>query len=213
MCYRTDCLRITIMESDFYYTIETAGVAETKERGSKFIAYACPIKGKDEFKKCLNQSKSEHPKATHHCFAYRLGFDGNNFRVSDDGEPSGTAGRPILGQIDTRELVNVAVIVVRYFGGTLLGVPGLIGAYKSAAALVLQTVPLIQKNREEEFRVEFDYTMMNEIMGVIKQNQCRITAQELQLFCKINIAIPRNRLQQILDKFNNLKNVEVIKNG
>jgi uncharacterized YigZ family protein len=198
-------------EDDFYYTIETSGVAETKERGSRFIAYSYPIKDKDEFKKCLNELRSEHPKATHHCFAYRIGFDGNNFRVSDDGEPSGTAGRPILGQIDSKGLVNVAVIVVRYFGGTLLGVPGLISAYKSAAALVLQTVPFIQKNIEEEFCVEFDYTMMNEIMGIIKQNQCRITAQQLQLFCKINIAIPRNRLQQVLDKLSNLKNVDVIK--
>ena len=202
-----------MMEYDFYYTIETSGVAETTERGSKFIAYAYPIKDKDEFKKCLNELKSEHPKATHHCFAYRIGFDGNNFRASDDGEPSGTAGRPILGQIDSKGLVNIAVIVVRYFGGTLLGVPGLISAYKSAAALVLQTVPFVQKNIEELYRVEFDYTMMNEIMGIIKQNQCRITAQELQLFCKINIAIPRNRLQQILGKLNNLKNVDVIKAG
>ncbi len=201
-----------IMEpNDFYYTIETSGSAETKERGSRFIAYAFPIKNVDEFKKFLNEIKSEHPKATHHCFAYRVGFDGNIFRVSDDGEPSWTAGRPILGQIDSKELVNVSVIVVRYFGGTLLGVPGLINAYKSATALVLQTVPFVQKNVEVPFRVEFDYTMMNDIMAIIKQNNCRITEQDLQLFCKINITIPRARLQQITDKFNNLRNVELIK--
>lgn len=200
-------------ENDFYYTIEFPGSAEIKERGSRFIAYAYPIKGADDFKAWLNEIKKEHPKATHHCFAYRIGFDGNHFRVNDDREPSGTAGRPILGQIDSRKLVNIAVIVVRYFGGTLLGVPGLISAYKSAAALVLQTVPPVQKNREEGFRVEFDYTMMNEIMGIVKQNNCRITKQELQLFCKIDIAIPRNRLQQITDKFNSLKNVHVIKTG
>jgi uncharacterized YigZ family protein len=200
-------------ELDFYYTIETSGFAETKEQGSKFIAYSCPLKSSDEFKVRLNEIKKEHAKATHHCFAYRIGIDGNNFRMNDDGEPSGTAGRPILGQIDSRCLVNTAVIVVRYFGGTLLGVPGLIHAYKSAAALVLQTVPVIQKSIEEEFRIEFDYTMMNEIMAIIKQNHCRITAQELQLFSKINIAIPRNTVHQILHKFNNLKNVEVTKTG
>jgi len=200
-------------QSDFYNTIEASGSAETRERGSRFIAYAYPIKNADEFRKLLNEIKSEHPKATHHCFAYRIGFDGNNFRVGDDGEPSGTAGRPILGQIDSNGLVNVTVIVVRYFGGTLLGVPGLISAYKSATALVLQTVPFVQKSIEEEFSVSFDYTMINEIMVIIKQNQCRITDQELQLFCKINIAIPRNRLQQVLDKFNSLKNVDVIKAG
>jgi len=200
-------------QSDFYNTIEASGSAETRERGSRFIAYAYPIKNADEFRKLLNEIKSEHPKATHHCFAYRIGFDGNNFRVGDDGEPSGTAGRPILGQIDSNGLVNVTVIVVRYFGGTLLGVPGLISAYKSATALVLQTVPFVQKSIEEEFSVSFDYTMINEIMVIIKQNQCRITDQELQLFCKINIAIPRNRLRQVLDKFNSLKNVDVIKAG
>jgi uncharacterized YigZ family protein len=198
-------------ENDFYYTIGTPGSAETKERGSKFIAYAYPIKKADDFRKCLNEIKNEHPKATHHCFAYRIGFDGNIFRVNDDGEPSGTAGRPILGQIDSKKLVNIAVIVVRYFGGTLLGVPGLISAYKSAAALVLQTVPFVQKNIEEEFRVEFDYTLMNEVMAIIKQNNCRITGQELQLFCKVDISIPKNKLQQIKDKCNSLKNVELIK--
>lgn len=200
-------------ENDFYYTIEAHGLAETRERGSKFIAFACPVKSSDDFKERLNEIKKEHPKATHLCFAYRIGIDGNNFRVNDDREPPGTAGRPILGQIDSRNLVNIAVIVVRHFGGTLLGVPGLIHAYKSAAALVLQTVPAIQKSIEEEFCIQFDYTRMNEIMAIIKQNNCRITAQELQLFCKINIAIPRNRLRQILDKFNGLKNVAVIKTG
>jgi putative IMPACT (imprinted ancient) family translation regulator len=133
--------------------------------------------------------------------------------VNDDGEPSGTAGRPILGQIDSKKLVDVAVIVVRYFGGTLLGVPGLISAYKSAAALVLQTVPSIQKNIEEEFRIQFDYTMMNEIMAIIRQNNCRIINQELQLFCNIKLAIPKNRLQQVVEKFNHLRNVEAIKIG
>ncbi|HEY8971071.1 MAG TPA: YigZ family protein, partial [Puia sp.] len=117
-------------EQDFYYTIEKEATAEFKDRGSKFIGYAIPVSSVDEFKEKLNEVKKLHPKATHHCFAYRLGLDGNVFRVSDDGEPSGSAGRPILGQIDSKELVNVLVVVVRYFGGTLLGVPGLINAYK-----------------------------------------------------------------------------------
>lgn len=125
-------------EQEFYYTIEKQGSAEFKDRGSRFIAIATPIATVEDFKQVLNDIKKEHPKATHHCFAYRLGLDGNIFRVSDDGEPSGTAGRPILGQIDSKGLVNVLVVVVRYFGGTLLGVPGLINAYKSASALALQ---------------------------------------------------------------------------
>src|SRR4051812_33732861 len=108
---------------EFYYTIERPATTELKERGSKFIAYAYPINSVDDFKNRLNELKKLHPKATHHCFAYRIGTDGNNFRVSDAGEPSGTAGKPILGQIDSRQLTNILVAVVRYFGGTLLGVP------------------------------------------------------------------------------------------
>ncbi len=122
---------------DHYFTIETQAVAEFKDRGSKFLAYSFPLKSTEEFKKHLHVLKKEHPKAVHHCFAYRVGFDGNNFRVSDDGEPSGTAGKQIIGQIDSKNLTNTLVIVVRYFGGTLLGVPGLIVAYKTAASYVL----------------------------------------------------------------------------
>ena len=111
-----------------YHTIEKPSVAEFKDRGSKFIAYAYPIADANDFKEKLTAIKKEHPKATHHCFAYRLGLDGTIFRVSDDGEPSGTAGRPILGQIDSKQLTDSLIIVVRYFGGELLGVPGLINA-------------------------------------------------------------------------------------
>ena len=199
-----------MIENDTYFTIETTGSTEVKERGSKFIAYAYPVKSVEEFKECLNAIKKEHPKATHHCFAYRIGLDGNNFRVSDAGVPSGTAGRPILGQIDSKKLVNVAVIVVRYFGGTLLGVPGLINAYRSAASLVLQTVPNVQKNVEKEFIVQFDYTQINDIMNIIKQYQCRVIQQELQLFCKMNIAVPVNIVEAVIGKLTDLMNVEVV---
>jgi uncharacterized YigZ family protein len=197
-------------DPDFYYAIDKPGSAEYKDRGSKFLAYASPIKNTNDFKDRLNEIKKEHPKATHHCFAYRLGTDGNNFRASDDGEPSGTAGRPILGQIDSRGLTNTLVIVARYFGGTLLGVPGLINAYKSAAALALQMTPAVQKIKEEEYYLQFDYTQMNEIMTIVKQHNCRVTEQELQLFCKIKIAVPKNRLQEVRYKLDELRNVELI---
>src|ERR1051325_3090270 len=134
-----------LMSNDSYYTIEKAAFAEYKDRGSRFIAYALPIQTIQEFKEKLATAKKENTKASHHCFAWRLGIDGNNFRVNDDGEPSATAGKPILGQIDSKQLTNVLVIVVRYFGGTLLGKPGLINAYKTAAALALQITPVIQK--------------------------------------------------------------------
>lgn len=199
------------MEQEFYNTIVKSATAEFKDRGSRFIAHAFPLKNTDEFKERLNELKKEHPKATHHCFAYRIGLDGNTFRVSDAGEPSGTAGRPILGQIDSKELTNVLVVVVRYFGGTLLGVPGLINAYKTATALVLQVIPVVQQVVEEEFYLQFDYTQMNEIMTIVKQCNCRITEQELQLFCKMGIAIPKNRLQEVKYKLNDIRNVELVR--
>jgi putative IMPACT (imprinted ancient) family translation regulator len=112
------------MNTDFYNTIEQTSTAEFKDRGSRFIAYAFPLAAKEMFKEKLSEVKKEHPKASHHCFAYRIGTDGNNFRSGDDGEPSGSAGKPILGQIDSMELTNLLIVVVRYFGGTMLGVPG-----------------------------------------------------------------------------------------
>ena len=196
-------------EQEFYYTIEKTGSAEFKDRGSKFIAIAVPILTVEDFKQALNDIKKEHPKATHHCFAYRLGLDGNTFRVSDDGEPSGTAGRPILGQIDSKGLVNVLVVVVRYFGGTLLGVPGLINAYKSASALALQITPLVQKQVEAEFVVQFDYTRIGEIMAVAKQYNCRVVKQEMQLFCNMTLAVPKNRVTEVSYKLQELRNVEL----
>jgi uncharacterized YigZ family protein len=196
-------------EQDFYYTIEKEATAEFKDRGSKFIGYALPVNSVESFKEKLNEVKKLHPKATHHCFAYRLGLDGNTYRVSDDGEPSGSAGRPILGQIDSKELVNVLVVVVRYFGGTLLGVPGLINAYKSAAALALQTTPLVQRQVEQELMVQFDYTQLNEIMRVVKQYNGRVISQEMQLFCSMKLAVPRNRCTEINYILKELRNVEV----
>lgn len=196
-------------EQEFYYTIEKRGSAEFKDRGSRFIAIAMPIVTIEDFKQALNEIKKEHPKATHHCFAYRLGLDGNTFRVSDDGEPSGTAGRPILGQIDSKGLVNVLVVVVRYFGGTLLGVPGLINAYKSASALALQITPLVQKQVEKEFVVQFDYTRIGDIMAVAKQYNCRIVKQEMQLFCNMTLAVPKNRVAEVSYKLQELRNVEL----
>src|SRR6185312_14997213 len=202
-------MSITMINQEFYYTIEKAGSAEFKDRGSKFIAIAQPIASVEAFKEALNAIKKLHPKATHHCFAYRLGLDGNNFRVNDDGEPSGTAGRPILGQIDSKGLTGVLVVVVRYFGGTLLGVPGLINAYRSAAALALQITPLVQKQVEKEFEVQFDYTMIGEIMALAKQYNCRVVRQEMQLFCNMTLAIPKNRVTEVSYKLQELKNVEL----
>lgn len=197
-------------EPDYYLTIEKTAMAEYKDRGSKFLAFAYPVQTVEDCKLNLQQLKKEHPKAVHHCFAYRLGWEGNQFRVSDDGEPSGTAGRPILGQIDSKQLSNTQVVVVRYFGGTLLGVPGLIQAYKSATAMALQLVPIVQKPIEVMYELHFDYTLMNDVMMVIKQTSCSIASQETQLFCLLRIGIPKARLEEVLYKLNDIRGVELI---
>jgi uncharacterized YigZ family protein len=206
-------LERVLTEKLFFNTIESPSVAEYKDRGSKFIAYAFPIASPEAFKERLNAIKKEHPKATHHCFAYRLGLDMNTFRVSDDGEPSGSAGKPILGQIDSRELTNIAVFVVRYFGGTLLGVPGLINAYKSAAALALQLTPVAMKSITDRYTLQFDYTQMNEVMNVVRSCQCTIVENESQLFCKMVLDVPLSRLQEFLFKIENLYKVELSKDA
>jgi uncharacterized YigZ family protein len=200
-------------EPDFFTTIEKPSAAEFKDRGSKFLAFAFPIATTDDFKMQLQLLKKEHPKAVHHCFAYRIGTDGNNFRSSDDGEPSGTAGKPILGQIDSKGLTNVAVIVVRYWGGTMLGVPGLINAYKTAATLALQITPVVEKQIEVNYSIEFDYTRMNEVMIILKQFNCTVIANEIQLFCNIKAGIPKNRLDEVLYRLKDLQHVTVKKTG
>ena len=195
----------------FYNTIDQEGYAEFKDRGSKFLAYAFPFGDIVLLKPIIQKLKKEHPKAVHHCFAYRIGTDGNVFRVSDDGEPSGSAGRPMLGQIDSKQITNVAVIVVRYFGGTLLGVPGLINAYKTAAALALQVVPVVQKQITVNYKIQFDYTQVNEVLQLLKQQGCVIISQDLQLFCLITVAIPKNKIDEVMYRLKDMGNLEISK--
>jgi uncharacterized YigZ family protein len=178
------------MSEHFYNTIEQAGVAEFKDRGSRFIGYVFPVNTPEDCKEKLKQLKEEHSKANHHCFAYRLGNEGTQFRANDDGEPSGSAGRPILGQIDSQKLTNVLVVVVRYFGGTLLGVPGLINAYKTTASLALQVVPFVRKEVMVPYRLQFDYTRMNDVMRMVRQVRAQVTKNESGLFSTFEIAVP-----------------------
>jgi uncharacterized YigZ family protein len=195
------------MDPFYYNTIEQPAMAEFKDRGSKFIAYSFPVNTIDQAKKQVAALKKEHPKAVHHCLAYRMGVDGSTYRVSDDGEPSGSAGRPILGQIDSKQLTNILVVVVRYFGGTLLGVPGLINAYKTATSLALQLSPIIQKPIELAYTLHFDYQQMNEVMMVIKQYNCSVVEQTAQLFVELKVGIPKNRLEEVIAKMDDLHGV------
>ena len=198
-----------MQNADHYFTIEKPSMAEFKDRGSKFLGYAFPIASPEHFKQHLQDLKKEHAKAVHHCFAYRLGLTNNIFRVSDDGEPAGTAGRPILGQIDSSGVTNTAIIVVRYFGGTLLGVPGLINAYKSAASMALQLTPFVQKTIECYYELSFDYTQMGDVMNIVKQYGCSVADQTMQLFCNLRIGVPKARLEEVLYKFKDLHTVGI----
>ncbi len=193
----------------FYNTIDKEGMAEFKDRGSRFLAYSYPFADKAFLKDRIQRLKKEHPKAGHFCFAYRTGTDGNNFRSSDDGEPAGTAGKPILGQIDSKAITDVLVVVVRYFGGTLLGVPGLINAYKSAATMSLQVIPVIQKPILNYLNLQFDYTQQNDVLSLLKKYGCVIISQENQLFTLIKVGVPTERAEEVIFKLKDLRNVEI----
>ena len=192
-----------------YNTIEQEGQASFKDRGSTFIGYSFPLDKVEDFKPIIQKLKKEHPKAAHFCFAYKIGIDGNKFRSSDDGEPSGSAGKPILGQIESKGLTDVVVVVVRYFGGSLLGVPGLIHAYKSTAAMALQVIPTIRKPLLFNIKLQFDYTNMNEISTIIKQYNCQIIHQENLMFSTYTIGVPVEIKEEVLFKFKQLRNVEI----
>lgn len=196
-------------DKDYYFTIEKEAVAEFKDRGSRFIAFAFPVSSADDFKKRLRELKEEHPKAVHHCFAWRIGTDGNSYRSSDDGEPSGSAGHPILGQLDSKGITNTAIVVVRYFGGTLLGVPGLINAYKTSAALALQLTPVIKKPVMMNYKLQFDYTIMNDVMRILKKHDCVVHRQDMQLFCVLEASVPRSVQELCLLQLKNLKGLEL----
>lgn len=190
-----------------YATIEREAVAEYKDRGSKFLAYAFPVTTVEEFKKRLKALKEEHPKAAHHCSAYRIGLDGTSYRASDDGEPAGSAGKPILGQLDSKGITNAGIVVVRYFGGTLLGVPGLINAYKMVSSLALQLTPVVQKPVLVDYELQFDYTLMNEVMMIVKRLNCEVLKNETQLFCIVRIGVPKESEPVFEDLLKDLQNV------
>lgn len=173
-----------------YKTLSAPIQAEFKDKGSRFIAYAYPVLTADDVKKHIDDLRQEHHKARHWCYAYRLGTDGNQFRANDDGEPSGSAGRPILGQIDSFELTDVLVVVVRYFGGTLLGVSGLIHAYKMATQMAFQAAAIVEKNIEKMLYLRCDYPHLNDALRIVKNHHANIIAQDLQLDCRLTVRVP-----------------------
>lgn len=189
------------MDTDSYITIEKLSMAEFTDKGSKFICYTKPIINSEEFKVFLLETKKMHPKAVHHCFAYRLGMDKNNFRANDDGEPSGSAGKPILGQIDSMGLTNVAAIVVRYFGGTLLGVPGLINAYKTSTKLALENAIKLKKLVEYNYLIKSSYEEVNAVMQIAKRHSLNIISKKFDINCEVVVSIPNQALDSVLNEF------------
>ena len=183
---------------DSYKTIKSESRGEFKDRGSKFIAYAYPVYTAEDWQARLEEIRKTHPKARHHCYAYRLGLDNNNFRANDDGEPSGTAGRPILGQIDHFQLTNIIVIVVRYFGGTLLGTSGLINAYKNSSAAALRQAQTVNKTVEDIFKLRFDYALMSDIMNAVKKLGLEIVSKDFDNSAQLEIAVRKSKVTQTL---------------
>ncbi len=186
------------MEQDVYQTIAVPSQGGLRELGSRFLGFAHPVSSEEEVRFLLDDLRRQYHDATHVCYAWRLGVgDGERTRSNDDGEPSGTAGRPILGQILSRDLTDVAVFVVRWFGGTKLGVPGLIAAYKGAAAEVLDAAEKVEKMVEEGFEIEFPYIAMNDVMRVVKEFLPRVVEQTFDNECSIRLSIRRSAAENM----------------
>ena len=194
---------------DSYKTIEDTAEGIFRDKGSKFLAYAYPIRSEDEVKSIILKLKAEHGKANHFCYAYRLTPDRSVFRVNDDGEPSGTAGRPILNCLLSEDLINILVVVVRYFGGTLLGVPGLISAYKNASLEAIKESKIITKTVNDVYEVYFDYLQMNDIMKLVKDENLQVLAQQFDTHCNLKFEVRKSHLNQVLGRFDKIEHVKL----
>lgn len=195
---------------DTYKTI-TKPSEETlfKEKGSKFFGYAFPVKNEEDVNICLETVKEKHKSARHFCYAYQLGTDPVYFRANDDGEPSNSAGMPIYGQIQSFDITDVLVVVVRYFGGTKLGVGGLISAYKTSTKMTLEVSEIVEKTIDIKFEIVFDYKNMNKVMRVIKEKNLNILNQKLELDCKIYISVRKSLATEIEGIFDSIYEVSV----
>lgn len=181
-----------------------------KEKNSKFYAYAFPIQQEDEVKEILDHIKKEHYNARHWCYAFQLGAEQIYYRANDDGEPSNTAGAPIYGQIQSFEVTDILIVVVRYFGGIKLGVGGLITAYRAAAQMAMEEADIIEKTIDKKFKVRFEYKDMNNVMRVIKEKNLNILNQKMEMSCEIELSIRKSEYQQALDAFIPFYEVKVI---
>jgi uncharacterized YigZ family protein len=193
---------------DTYRTIAQPAEGIFKDRGSKFLGYAFPVKTENESKDLIANLRVEHTKARHFCWALRLSPDRSVFRLNDDGEPSGTAGRPILNSLLSADLTNILIVVVRYFGGTLLGVPGLINAYKSAAQDAIQSAEIIEKTINDVYNLRFQYLSMNEVMKIVKDENLEISKQHFDNDCSMEVSVRKSQLNQVLSKLEKIEGLK-----
>ncbi|MBO0949915.1 IMPACT family protein [Fibrella forsythiae] len=195
---------------DTFRTLVSPTMGEFRDRGSKFLAFAYPINTEADSRTYLDMLRTQHPKAVHHCYAYRLGTDRNNYRANDDGEPSGSAGRPILNVLYSRDLTNVLVVVVRYFGGTLLGVPGLINAYKTATIAALDAAKATEKTVNELYQVRYPFEQMNHVMRLVKEQQLPVLKQGYDTACILEIEVRKSLVNTVLERLGKMEGVEVL---
>lgn len=199
-------------QKDTYKTItKPSSEVLFKDRGSKFFGYAFPVTSEEESKKHLEQLRKHHHSARHWCYAWQLGKQYENYRANDDGEPSNSAGMPIFGQLQSFDVTDILVVVVRYFGGTKLGVGGLIQAYKTAAQLALEASVIVEKTIDEEFLLKFDYAEMNTVMRIIKDENLTVIRQKKELDCEITISIRKKDSERIFRLFENTYKVDIKK--
>lgn len=194
---------------DTYFTIEEPAEGIFRDKGSKFIAYAYPFKDENKLKEIIGELKSLHPKARHHCWAYRLSPDRSVFRVNDDGEPSGTAGRPILNALLSKDVTNILVVVVRYFGGTLLGVPGLINAYKTATQEALTNSIIVEKTVNDVYQIDFEYLAMNDVMRVIKDENISVLDQQFDNACIMTVEMRKMQVNAFVQKMEKVEGARI----
>lgn len=200
-----------MLEPDTYKTIDKPSqVVVFKEKGSKFLGYAYPIQHEEQVKIILEKLKKEHHKARHWCYAWQLGVNKKLFRVNDDGEPNNSAGQPIYGQILSKEVTNILIVVVRYFGGTKLGVGGLVNAYKTTAQLALEASHLIIKTIDVYFKLIFDYQYINKVMRIIKENKINVCSQKMELKCEFDISVRKKEAEKVKSAFKELREVTFI---
>lgn len=196
--------------SDSYLTIAKTSEGLYKEKGSKFISYAFPMFSEDDFKEQLSKLKKDYHDARHHCYAFKLGLNDNEYRFSDDGEPNNSAGKPIYGQILSNNLTNVGIIVLRYFGGTKLGVGGLVTAYKEAAKDALINAKVVKRTVNNFYRITFEYLVMSEVMNFVKLNNLNVTHQVFEDNCLIEFNIRTSEADQLIKEINAIKGLKII---